>query len=245
MYELRIVPFKPALILNGMKKNLIITDLHIGLENVFLSNHKHYIKTINEMIADLENILDATKPNSLILLGDIKSSIYKVPVMEQDDIAFFFEKIKKKTNVIVVPGNHDGNIQNSLPSDVTITSSMGLITDKILLTHGHVKPSNKLNIDKIIMGHIHPTFFSNNSILNGMPVWVSIKTTKDYLFPSLSGGLEILIMPSFNKYFSSYSKKNNQKITSPILKNTKFLSAKIVSLDGTILGDENMINCVI
>ncbi len=245
MYELRIVPFKPALILDGSKKKLIISDLHIGFENALLANNDHISRAIKDITQDVENIINDTKPNSLIILGDVKSSIYDISTNEQNDIAFFFEKITKKTNVTLIPGNHDGNIQNLLPREITITSSMGLIIDKILLTHGHVKPSTNLNVDKIIMGHIHPTFCSDKSILNGMPVWVSIKTNKDCLFPSMSGLLEITIIPSFNKYFRNVSRKFNCKSNSPILRRTKYLSAKIVSLDGTIIGDETIINNVI
>ena len=245
MYKLRIVPFKPALILDGSKKKLIISDLHIGFENLLLANNNYVSRTIKDITHDVENIISDIKPNSLIILGDVKSSICNIPLNEQNDIAFFFEKITKKTNVILIPGNHDGDIQNLLPRDITVTSSLGLIIDKILLTHGHVKPSVNLNVDKIIMGHIHPTFFSDTSILNGIPVWVSIKTNKDCLFPSMSGLLEITIVPSFNKYFHNVPRKFNRKSNSPILRRTKYLSAKIVSLDGTIIGDETMINNVI
>jgi len=244
MYELKIVPFKPALILEGIKKHLIISDLHIGFENTLLPNN-NMTRTIKDIISDVEHIINEEKPNSLIILGDVKSSIFDMPLNEQNDICLFFEKITQKINVMLIPGNHDGDIEKLLPSDITVTSSMGLIIDKILLTHGHVKPSTKLNIDKIIMGHAHPTFFSDRSILNGMPVWVSIQTNKDCLFPSMTGMLEITIVPSFNKYFHSMSRKSNHTYNSPILRRTKYLSAKIVSLDGAIIGDETMINNVI
>ena len=38
MLQIRIVPTKPVLIIEGKKKNLVITDLHIGFENSMTSN---------------------------------------------------------------------------------------------------------------------------------------------------------------------------------------------------------------
>ena len=89
-------------------------------------------------------------------------------------------------------------------------------------------------------------FFQEESVLNGQQVWVSIKTKKQQIFPSTSGELDITIIPSFNKYFYATHKKKYKKSISPILEKTKeILSAKIVTLDGTIIGDESILNQVI
>ena len=96
------------------------------------------------------------------------------------------------------------------------------------------------------MGHVHPVFFQEDSVLNGQRVWVSIKTEKQQIFPSVSGELEIIIVPSFNKYFYATQKKFYKKSISPILeKIKKYSSVKIVTLDGTIIGDESIINQVL
>ena len=67
-------------------------------------------------------------------------------------------------------------------------SSTGMVEDNILLTHGHTMPSeNFSHVDKIIMGHLHPVFFQEDSIINGQRVWVSIKTDKENVFPNKTG----------------------------------------------------------
>jgi hypothetical protein len=92
------------------------------------------------------------------------------------------------------------------------------------------------------MGHVHPVFFQEDSILNGQRVWVSIKTEKQKIFPSTVGDLEITIVPSFNKYFYATHKKQYKKSISPILEKVKdYSNARIVTLDGTIIGDESII----
>ena len=96
------------------------------------------------------------------------------------------------------------------------------------------------------MGHIHPVFFQEDSIVNGERVWISIKTKKEFIFPSEGGEIEITIVPSFNKYFYATSKKKYKKSISPIVdKIKKVSSARIVTLDGTIIGDETILNQVL
>jgi len=115
------------------------------------------------------------------------------------------------------------------------------------LTHGHVLPSENLShVNKIIMGHVHPVYFQEGSVLDGQRVWVSIKTDKSRVFSSSSGPLEVIIIPSFNKYFYATYKKYHKKSISPILESIKDLqSAKIVTLDGSIIGNESMISNVL
>jgi hypothetical protein len=96
------------------------------------------------------------------------------------------------------------------------------------------------------MGHIHPVFFQEDSVMNGQRVWVSIKTEKENIFPNKSGELEIIIIPSFNKYFYATHRKKYKKSISPILEKIKKIkSAKIITLDGTIIGDESIINQIL
>jgi len=248
MLQTRIIPSKPALIVKGIKKNLIVTDIHIGFENSMASNEIFIGKnsTITETIQELSEIIDAEKPDSVILLGDIKSSIKNITRNEWDEVPLFFEKIKQKCDVILIPGNHDGNIQKLVPEDITMISSTGMVEENVLFTHGHTMPSeNFSHVEKIIMGHIHPVFFQEDSIMNGQRVWISLKTEKKKIFPSTSGELEIIIVPSFNRYFYATHKRTYKKSTSPIIERLEILSAKIVSLDGIILGDESIIKQVL
>jgi len=249
MLQTRIVPSKPALVLEGEKKNIIVTDVHIGFENSMASN-KIFIgknSTINESIQELSDIIDLERPDSVILLGDIKSSIKNISKNEWDEVALFFKKIREKCDVILIPGNHDANIQRLVPENISMISSTGMVEENILLTHGHTLPSeNFSHVDKIVMGHLHPVFFQEDSIINGQRVWVSIKTEKENIFPNKTGEIEIIIIPSFNKYFYAIHRKYYKKSISPIINKIKEISkAKIITLDGTIIGNELNIDQVI
>jgi len=240
MVKIRIVPSQPALMLEGKNRSVIITDLHIGFESSLFGNNIFVGKntTIQDTINCIEEILEKTKANSLILLGDVKSSIKSIAKNEWSEVPLFFKKMSDKVETILIPGNHDANIQKLVPDGVTQISSTGLVIENILLTHGHTMPSeNFSNVDRIIMGHLHPVFFQDESVINGKRVWVSIKANKQQIFSSTSGEIEITIVPSFNKYFYATHKKQYKKSISPILEKIKKVkSAKIITLDGTIIG---------
>jgi len=249
MLQTRIIPSKPALVLEGEKKNIVVTDVNIGFENSMASNEIFIGKnsTIKESIQELSEIIDLERPDSVILLGDIKSSIKNISKNEWDEVPLFCKKIREKCDVILIPGNHDANIQRLVPENISMISSTWMVEENILLTHGHTLPSeNFLHVDKIVMGHLHPVFFQEDSIINGQRVWVSIKTEKENIFPNKTGEIEIIIIPSFNKYFYAIHRKYYKKSISPIINKIKEISkAKIITLDGTIIGNELNIDQVI
>ena len=248
MVQTKIVPRYPALMIEGTKKSLVITDLHLGFEsnlslnNVFLGKNK----TVIEITKEIEKMIKKTKPDSLILLGDVKSGIRSITKTEWETVPIFFESIVKLIDTVLVPGNHDANIEKLIPNGITLASSKGIIIDDILLTHGHTMPSENFSqINTIVMGHIHPVFFQEESLINGKRVWVSIKCEKQKIFVSKSGELELIILPSFNKYFHTAQKKYYKKSISPIIEKMNVIQAKIVTLDGTIIGNEQLLSAVI
>ena len=93
------------------------------------------------------------------------------------------------------------------------------------------------------MGHLHPVFFDEDSLVNGQRVWLSLKAKKELIFPSTSGEIEITVIPSFNPYIYATRKQFYKKSISPIIQKVKTdANVKIVTLDGVIVGDESMLN---
>ena len=248
MLQTRLIPNYPALMIDNQVKSLVVTDLHLGFEakltqnNIFLGKNT----TVLESIKEIEKILDKTTPDSLILLGDIKSGIKSITKTEWNDVPVFLEKIKKQISMTIIPGNHDANIEKLVPEGISLSTSKGIIIEDTLLTHGHTMPSeNFASVNKIIMGHVHPVFFQEKSIINGERVWVTMKCNKQKIFPSKTGELEIIIIPTFNKHFYTANKKLYKKSISPILDKIEVLEAKILTLDGTIIGNESLLPNII
>lgn len=247
MLKTRIIQSHPALMLEDTDRYLVVTDLHIGFENTLAANDIFVEPTIiiHESLEELRSIIKSERPNSLILLGDIKAGIDSISKIEWNTVPLFFE-IAKEIDTIIIPGNHDGNIQKLLPDNVRVASSSGIVIKDALLTHGHTLPTeNFSNVNKIIMGHVHPVFFSEGSVLDGQRVWVSLKAEKRKIFPSSHGEIEIIIMPTFNKYFYASHKRYKKSISPIIERINKSYSAKIVTLDGAIIGNETLLENVI
>lgn len=248
MVASRIIHSKPALLVQGQKRHLVIADLHIGFESKMASNNVFIGKnsTIGETISDVADLIRSQNPDSLILLGDVKSSIRSITKSEWHDVPLFFEEMEKITDIVLVPGNHDANIDKLVPSGTTMTGPTGLVLDNTLFTHGHAMPSaNFAHVDKIVMGHIHPVFFDPDSVLNGQRVWVSLNAQKQDIFSSERGTIEMLLVPSFNRYFYASHKQYKKSISPLIQRLKKIESAKIITLDGSIIGDESMLSHVI
>jgi len=245
MVKSKIVESEPAMILQEQKKYLVITDLHIGFENTFSINKIFLGKnsSVKQTISNIKKLIQNENADSVILLGDIKSSIQQITKNEWNDIPYFFDEVKKMANVILVPGNHDAGIEKLVPDEIQMISSKGLVIDNVLLTHGHSMPSeNFSNVNRIIMGHIHPIFFQEDSLANGERVWISLKAKKDLIFPSAKGEIEITVIPSFNPYFYATQKRHYKKSISPIIEKIKNDSiAKIITLDGTIIANESQL----
>jgi len=249
MVTTRAVPSKPALVVEGEKSHLVVADLHIGFESQLAANSVFVGKnsTVRETVSEISGMIRDERIESLILLGDIKSGIRSISKAEWDDVPLFFEEVKKLADVTMVPGNHDANIQKLVPDGVTLISASGLVLENTLLTHGHTMPSeNFSHVEKIIIGHVHPVFLDEGSVLDGQRVWVHAKAQKGDLFPSARGRIELLLMPSFNRYFYAAHRRRHGRSISPIIRRIKkFESARIATLDGSIIGDESVLDRVI
>lgn len=249
MLQTRIIPGKPALVLDGEKRSLIISDIHIGFESAMAANKIFLGKnsTISQTIREVSDMIDAEGPDTLVLLGDVKSNIHGISSSEWDEVPRFLDAVKAKCDVVLVPGNHDASIQRLVPDGITMISQTGTVQDNVLLTHGHTVPPEEFShVDGIIMGHLHPVFFQEDSVVNGQRVWVSMRVQKECVFPDRSGQIEIIVMPSFNRYLYATHRSKKRKSISPIIsKLGGSAKARIVTLDGTIIGNESAIGQVL
>lgn len=176
----------PALIMeSGKNKTLVISDLHIGWEASLSEKGIHVPSQTNKILRRVERILALEKINHLIILGDVKHTIEKIELEEWRDIPVFFERLLEKIeHIMVVPGNHDGNIENLLPSRVEVAPQHGIILDDVGLLHGHAWPDIKmLECKTLVIGHVHPvvTFEDPMGFRITSQVWVRAPCNKSSL----------------------------------------------------------------
>lgn len=241
---------------SGYKNFLVISDMHIGLEDKIRKNGILIDprQNIDESIKLLTNIHWETSVNELIILGDLKSSIRIITRTEWDNVPYFLESLNKLFNIYLIPGNHDGNIMQLLPENVNLMRSKGMEFDNILLTHGHTLPRIGMNVEKIIVGHLHPIIQKEGSILQGNKIWVKINLSKKDLLEKNhkqnTRKLEMIIMPHFNNILDYYGNRNRNtsgtsgKSKLPLLDNMvnrlnwSVEKAFLFTMDGSIIGSE-------
>ncbi|MGC8584557.1 MAG: metallophosphoesterase [Thermoplasmata archaeon] len=185
---------------NSEKKELIISDLHIGIESEFFEKGIILPDSTDSMIKRIMKISEKRNVDRITILGDVKHSI-KIPrksIMEK--IKNFFDVLNDKFSVTIVKGNHDGNIEKFI--DAEIYPPKGYLDGYIYKTHGHTWPEDSLNDAKyLIMGHIHPEIsIMNLSGKNYSAIWLIGKSNKKMrkYYPMFRG--KIIVEPSFNVY---------------------------------------------
>jgi putative SbcD/Mre11-related phosphoesterase len=240
---------RAILISTGRTKHLVIGDLHIGFESRLLKEGVRLQPSITNMQRNLDSLISQYGPQHLIVLGDIKSGTESITDAEWKLVPEFFGNIATKAEVTVVPGNHDGGLSHLLPSSVQLGSISGILIGSNLLTHGHTNLTNDtLDIDQIVMGHLHPTFNQVGSPLSGQPVWILLRISREAFSFRKRGLIDIVVLPSFNPELSHYGYSIlYEKNISPILRRARghIKRAAIVTLDGDIVGDISLLKCVL
>jgi putative SbcD/Mre11-related phosphoesterase len=240
----------PALLLDGIwngkeHKYIAISDLHIGFESAL------YMKGVSmdsslllgEMLREISDLIKFHQVDGVVLLGDLKNSIGSISKQEWNWIPQFFKSLSDNVDVYLVPGNHDGSIRFLTPHNVNMVSTKGMVLDEnTLLIHGHTMPSRiRSSIKRIVMGHIHPIFQKSTSVISGQRVWIYLKVKRENMFLGVEGILDIIVIPTFNKYLFAAPERRSRKPISPLikkaLKSNAVQQAMIVTLDGSIVGD--------
>ena len=226
------------------QRYMVISDLHIGFESHIYTRGIAFDEKIffDEMIGELSDLIKSNKAQAVILLGDLKSTVGSISRQEWQKIPRFFKLLSEITDIYFVPGNHDSNIRFLMPENINVMSSKGMVLDDTLLVHGHTMPTTARSyIKKIVMGHIHPVFLRHNSVINGQRVWIYLKIIKEAIFPGSQGTLDLVVLPAFNRYLYAINERRYTKSISPIIdkaiKSNAVQQARIVSLDGSIVGD--------
>jgi hypothetical protein len=237
---LRPIPQTPALFIKE-KGMLVISDLHIGIENELQEQGLHVSSQLPQMWYIIKQLCDDYQPKTIVLLGDIKHSIPQTPFHEKKQLRSFFQQLNELAVIHVIPGNHDGNIQWYLPDDVQLHKSDGVCFDSLACVHGHRWPKEEvMNASHLLMGHTHPTLMLQDRLKYETyeSCWVktrlNAKRTKEK-YDSFNEDLEIIVLPAFNPLCGGMA-VNKEGIMGPmnvLIDNDK---SEYFLLDGSYLG---------
>jgi putative SbcD/Mre11-related phosphoesterase len=118
----------------------------------------HVPTQMPKLLAKLTNLISTCKPEKLLILGDVKHTVATAEIGEWQDIPDFFSELKKQTQeILIIRGNHDGNLEPLLSENVKILPSTDVTIGDVGFFHGHRWPSpSLLKCKTLVMGHVHP-----------------------------------------------------------------------------------------
>jgi putative SbcD/Mre11-related phosphoesterase len=187
---LELLPPRPAvLIKTGKTKTLVIADPHLGWEMALRNKGIHVPSQSVKLLQKLVAVLSKYKPDTLLILGDVKYTVVAAEPGEWHDIPDFFNDLKNYVkDIVIVRGNHDANLEPLLPESVTLLPASGTVIGDVGLFHGHKWPSSALlKCKTFIMGHLHPVvvFRDPAGFKITRQVWVKAKCNTTHLSKTL------------------------------------------------------------
>lgn len=140
------------------KDYLVIADPHLGIEREYWAKGYEMPSQNNSILNRVKKIKKDSE--KLIILGDLKHNIPNITFRERKEVPGFVEELKKIfKEVIIIKGNHDGNLER-LVNDVR----KEYYVDDTAFIHGHTVSKKALKSKRIIAGHTHPVYTYKNHL---------------------------------------------------------------------------------
>jgi len=247
---------RPALLLEGKQRILVLADLHIGFERSLEKSGIHLRSRTNEKLATLKEMVQLCDPDRIILLGDVKHSVFGPPYMEKKEILDFLSGVVELIpSIDIVPGNHDTHLRKYLEdvsgksrfSKMVYHSSRGTVIEDAGLFHGHTWPEVTLLSSKVlIMGHSHPHVFLPERLGPGTSRSCWLRGTLDhsvvkerYQDTLVESNMEVVVLPAFHSLGGgTFINTKPTQLLGPFLRKgcIDLPSSKVYLTDGTFLG---------
>ncbi|WP_226007721.1 metallophosphoesterase [Natrinema salinisoli] len=159
------VPGEPAATATiGSERALFVADYHAGYEAGLRYERGVDVPSRAPDRRDrLLSLLERTRPDRLVVLGDLMHSIGDPGGAERGELEVLFESFAADLAVTVVKGNHDGRIEtwladgDDIEAVVDVVPGDGIALGDVGVCHGHTWPSAAaLESDVLCLGHEHP-----------------------------------------------------------------------------------------
>jgi putative SbcD/Mre11-related phosphoesterase len=258
--EIKFLTSEPALLAG---KTLFASDIHIGIEREYRLSGLSMPSQTGRLLERMEELLRKTKAKKLVLIGDIKHKVPGTSWQEEREVPVFLQRLAEKSEVHVVPGNHDGGISKHIPKGVALHTMEGGIFSSIYACHGHAWPDPSfLKAKYLLVSHSHPQveFRDRLGYRWGERVWIRASLDLKRIrakYHEAREAPELIVMPAFNplsggipvnrkkqpeknqgdRWKASEDAFSPERHISPILKSAKMRAARIYMLDGTYLGE--------
>ncbi len=217
----------PAMLIEG---RVIISDVHLGISKELFRAGVKLPNQARRLAEKANRLHRLTRADGLVIVGDVKHRIPAATFGESREVLEFFSMLDFKS-VIIVKGNHDGNIEDIVGGLKNVRVKKSVVLGDYFLTHGHRNVSTARK--NIVIGHNHPNVKLVDEMHASyvMPCWVIGRV-------GLKNMHRLIIMPSFNELSGTMvvnSRKYGQ-FNGPVARRMKKDASKVYLLDGTSLG---------
>jgi hypothetical protein len=231
----------PALVVTGEERNLVVADLHFGIEADLALHGLHFRSRSKARLERLLAIVDRVDPDGLLLLGDVKHSIPSLTRQEYVELPRILETLRDRVPLRLFPGNHDIGIERYL-KPAEICAKEGSIIDGVGYLHGHMYPSPALAGHLMIAGHHHPLLSLRDEVGCALqsPAYLRAGVNNNALgMPEKNGTnapTRVLFMPAFNEIAGYDILQIIKNPTSPLSRHILTDDTEIILADGTYIG---------
>jgi putative SbcD/Mre11-related phosphoesterase len=244
---------------------LVISDLHLGIEEEISEERGiHFPLQDTRIIERVKSLVNKYELSRLYITGDIKHTILADISYNWEILPEFMHNLIEIVETIIIPGNHDGDLESLLPRSIELADVRGIVIgtgdEKVGLYHGHSWPAPELlETSLIIAGHSHPSVSRFRTVsrpeigrgdrkryAGSVPVVLNSELQKNCVRQYL-GILEIpeddkatlTTLPSFNQLISGIAVNSpRSEFQGPIFENScvDIPNTEVFSIDGLYLG---------
>jgi putative SbcD/Mre11-related phosphoesterase len=203
-----------------VSKTLVIGDLHIGYEEAMNKQGVLVPRVHFAMLRRaLEELIEKTTPDTVIIAGDIKHEFGAVSEQEWRETLKIIDLITAKAKLILVKGNHD-TILGPIAGKRIVEIKEHYLIKSVYICHGDKIPRDDdfKKAKTVIIGHEHPAITLRDGIKQ--------ETYKCFLKAEY-GGKKLFVLPSFN-FVSEGADITKKEFLSPFLKNASAIVPVVV-----------------
>jgi len=240
--NLQFIEDGPALIVENKKRLLVVADLHFGIESDLALHGWHFASRSKERLRRVIACIQATSPDVLVLLGDVKHSIPRTTRQEYREIPDILSSLREEVPIRVLPGNHDIGITRFLQKG-EIMPKDGAIIDGVAYMHGHTIPNPDLSGHLIISGHHHPMVSLHDEVGCSLraPAYLLAELHQDEEEWGAKNDIalkktRVLFMPAFNECAGFDILRIIRHPFSPLSRSIRIEGAEVFLADGTYVG---------
>lgn len=224
-------------LLAPLQHTLIIADPHVGFEDALHRDGtlvpRGHLDAIARRLDEIASALELSPESPLqrvIINGDLRHQFGPLTLGEyQGSRALLGKLLQIGREVVILEGNHDGNLAHLVEDDERVTLRRSYRLDELFFLHGDEEPEAlPPGVHTIVIGHEHPAVGLRDRVTGRMELF------KCFLVGGWRGA-RLVVQPTFNPWTAGSNLVREQHL-SPLLD-----GAALEDFDVYVVSDERAI----